>query len=359
MPSIEGGGVEKNFFIISNHLAKNIKNTKLITADKKYNKFFQNMDIINPVLNSKIFHFRRFKYFFCLIELIKLLFDSKNCLVFSFQANVYAALICKIFKKKIIIRSNSSPSGWKLNIFRKKIFKILLKIPDKIIVNSLQFKNEYKEKFGLKTYCIYNPVDKKIIIQKSKDKIKNNFFKNYKNLKIIFVGRMVDQKDPMTFLKALNLIKNKIKFKAVMIGSGFLEKNLNYFINKNKLSSIVKIYKWQKNPYKYINSADTLILTSEYEGLPNVLLEAIVLKKYIISSNCPTGPKEILDNGKGGDLFKIADYKNLSKKIIFFDKNKNEAIKKIKFATKRLVRFDFNNNLMKYLELIKNEINKI
>ena len=54
------------------------------------------------------------------------------------------------------------------------------------------------------------------------------------------------------------------------------------------------------------------MLTSLYEGLPNVLLEAQVLKKFIISSNCPTGPREILLNGKAGSLFKVGDYKKLS-----------------------------------------------
>ena len=56
---------------------------------------------------------------------------------------------------------------------------------------------------------------------------------------------------------------------------------------KNK----VKFLGWQNNPFKYLSSSDLLILTSKYEGLPNVLLEAVSLKKFIISSNCKTGPK--------------------------------------------------------------------
>ena len=57
--------------------------------------------------------------------------------------------------------------------------------------------------------------------------------------------------------------------------------------------------------------SDAFILSSKYEGSPNVLLEAITLNKIIISSDCPTGPSEILDGGKGGILFKVGDYKNL------------------------------------------------
>ena len=55
-------------------------------------------------------------------------------------------------------------------------------------------------------------------------------------------------------------------------------------------------------------------MSSKYEGLPNVLLEALTLKKFVISTNCPTGPKEILLNENGGLLFKIGDHKQLTKK---------------------------------------------
>ena len=64
--------------------------------------------------------------------------------------------------------------------------------------------------------------------------------------------------------------------------------------------------------------SDILILTSRTEGLPNVLIEALALKKFVISSDCPTGPREILDNEKGGFLFKVGDYESLSKKITQF-----------------------------------------
>jgi len=356
MPSIEGGGVEKNFVIISNYLGKKFKLTQLITADKAHSKLFKKLKIINPSFKLNSFYPRRLKYFFCLIELIKIITKEKNYVVFAFQANVYCALICKILNVKLIIRSNTSPSGWKLNFFRKKIFKILLSLPNEIIVNSLEFKNEYKSKFNLNPICILNPLDKDTIKEKSNEKIRFDFFQNYKGLKIIFIGRLVDQKDPLTFLKALSFIKNKINFRAVIIGKGYLYKDLKKFIEINDLSKQIKIINWKKNPYPYIKQSDTLVLTSKYEGLPNTLLEAIVLKKFIISTKCPTGPKEILDYGKGGELIEINDYKNLSKKIIEYNMNKKKFFKKVLFANKRLARFNYNKNLNKYSDIAKKYI---
>ena len=92
---------------------------------------------------------------------------------------------------------------------------------------------------------------------------------------------------------------------------------------------MLKIYiNFQNNPYKYIKKSNLFILSSLYEGLPNVLLEAISLKKFVISSNCPTGPQEILKNGKLGYLFKPGDEKTLTKKIINYH-NDNKRHDKI------------------------------
>ena len=87
-----------------------------------------------------------------------------------------------------------------------------------------------------------------------------------------------------------------------------------------------------------------------------MLLEAQALKTYIISSNCPTGPKEILLNGKAGFLFPVGDYEALSKLIEKFFKNKKNYNKKILLGYNNLTRFDFKKNLEKYLFVIKSLI---
>ena len=108
---------------------------------------------------------------------------------------------------------------------------------------------------------------------------------------------------------------------------------------------------------KYAGSAANLfILSSKFEGLPNVLLEAATLKKYIISTNCPTGPREILKNGLYGDLYKVGDYKKLSKIIEKFKIN-SFYLKKINNNFKDLKRFDYHKNLEKYLIFVKKNFN--
>ena len=102
MPSVEGGGVEKNFFIIANYLAKKLDKVFLITAEKNLENNLKNIDIIYPQSNFWRNKGRIRKYLVCIFNLIQILIKNKNILVFSFQANLYAIFLCKILNTKII-----------------------------------------------------------------------------------------------------------------------------------------------------------------------------------------------------------------------------------------------------------------
>ena len=353
MPSIEGGGVEKNLFIISNYLSKKLKNISIITLSKSYKKKFnKKIEFITLKNNFWDKLGRRKKFIISLFILLNEIIKRKgNILVLCFQGNIYCTLLCKIFNIKIIVRSNSAPEGWSQGIIKYYFFKTIFKFADKIIVNSYEFKKRFKNKFNLEAVCIYNPLNKSEIIKKSK--IRSNIKFSKKKLNIITVGRFTDQKDQITLLKAINLIKSKINFRLIIIGRGVEKKNLINFISENNLSKNIKIFNFMKNPFNLIRSSDLFVLTSRYEGLPNVLLEALTLKKFIISTDCPTGPKEILLNGKAGNLFKIGDYKQLSKLIIDYNKTKLKKFKQIDLGYKNLERFDFDKNLKKYFMIIK------
>ncbi len=101
MPAMEGGGVEKNIIIISNYLANYIKNIELITYDSKFNKYFdKRIKIINFVKSSKIKSNKYYKYFICLLLLIRSFFQKKETFIFAFQANIYCIILSIIFGQK-------------------------------------------------------------------------------------------------------------------------------------------------------------------------------------------------------------------------------------------------------------------
>ena len=356
MPFIGIGGVEKNLFVISNYLTKKIKNVSICTvSNDKKKKFNKNIKFISP--KRKIFNnlHIRLKYLICLYLLFKLFVKKRDYTVISFQANIYCILLCKLFKIQIIVRSNSSPSGWSHNFFKRYVYKKIISMANEVIVNSEDFKKEMEKKFNIRVNCIYNPLDIREIKRKSKFDIKNKFFKK-DYLKVINIGRLTKQKDHLTILKAINELKKKINIQLLIIGRGEERSNLQNYINENKLYNQIKIIEPNTKVFSYLKLSDLFILSSKYEGLPNVLLEAAVLKKFIISTNCPTGPREILDNGKNGLFFKIGDYLDLKRKIIFYYKNKNKLKRKTNNLYKSLSKYSFDYNLNKYWKIINNYI---
>ena len=353
MPSMDGGGVEKNLIILSNFLSKHIKQLTLITFDDSFNKnFSKKIEIINYKKKTNKNFSKYFKYLVCLFILAKEIIKNRKTSVFSFQANIYCLILSQILQFKVIIRSNSAPQGWTENFFKKMIFKTFFKFAEKIIVNSKDFKKEIDKEYNIKSVAIYNPLNIKEIKKKSKEKVNIDFFKNQNTLKIINIARFTDQKDHITLLKAFRKISKKIKAKLLIMGYGANKKIINNFILNNNLKKIIKVIPFQTNPYKYLKKSDLFILTSIYEGLPNVLLEAMVLKKFIISSNCPTGPKEILQNGKWGMLFKVKNHRQLETRILDFNNNKKFYKKKLIRAYMSLERFDFSKSCKKYLAVI-------
>jgi glycosyltransferase involved in cell wall biosynthesis len=353
MPFINGGGVEKNFFLITNYLSTKFKDISVISLSKSYrNKLSPKIKFVTFKTKLPSTIGRRTKYIISLFLLFKKILFNQNSTVFCFQGLAYCIILCKLLSTKIIIRSNSSPSGWSKNYIKKILYKKIYSMADKIIVNSKDFKKELKLKFNINSDCIYNPLNKKEIIKNSKKKINIDFFEK-EDFKIISVARLTNQKDHLCLIRSINLLKNKYKnLKVLLIGSGNKKKEIQNLINKLKLKKIIKILSFKKNPYPYIKKSNLFILSSKFEGLPNVLLEAITLKKFIISSDCPTGPSEILDKGKGGLLFKVGDYKELSKKVIFTIQNKKKCNEKLLFAKKRLERFDYSKNLSKFYNIL-------
>ena len=351
MPSIEDGGVEKNLFNITNYISKKNIKVNLITSNKNKKNFFdKKVNYICPKFNFLNIKSKRLKILFCIYLLfVHFVLKKKKIIILSFQANIYSLIFSKFFSIKIIVRSNTSLSGWNKNFFKKNIIKYFYKRADKIIVNSAFFKREMDKEMNINSHLIYNPLDANIIFNKSKKKINFNFYKS-NTLNLINIARLSDQKDHYTILKALNLIKEKIKLRLLIIGKGKEFLNLNNYTKKNNLNKIVKYLGYKKNPYPYLKKSDVFILSSKFEGLPNVLLEAAHFKKYIISSDCPTGPKEILKDYRFGSLFKVGDYKKLSQLILnyYFKVNKTNN-----FSNSTINKFNFRNNCESYFKIVK------
>ena len=352
-PSIEGGGVEKNIEMISGHLSRRLKKRIYFISYDHSLKLNKSINVVKPIIRLNIKN-RLFKYFICILSLFNFYKNNKDFVIFSFQANVYAILVAKILNKKVIVRANAAPHKW-TNNYKIILLKYFYNLADEVIVNSYEFKKEVKKVFNVKSLAIYNPINKKKIINLSKKKTSLPFFdSDKKSLKILNIGRLTLQKNQIDLLKIVNILKNKIPIKLLIIGSGSEEKKLKNYIINNNLKNFVKIIPYNKNPYAFYKKANIFVLTSVYEGLPNVLLEANIFKLFCISYKCKTGPREILDKGKGGILVNVYNYNKIVKELIkyYFNKKKTKYKKMINFSFKNLSKYNLKNQLFKYEKII-------
>ena len=348
IPSIENAGVEKNLYLIANYIEKKKITVKILTAFNCKKKFLnKKIKILSLKKNNSRTIKTRFLKTLITIFLFFRYCRNEDIVILSFQSSITAIILGIIFKKKIIVRSNTSPDKYIKNFFYKNIFKFFFNFADKIIVNSYEFKKRFRKFFSITPDVVYNP-----FVGKKAKKINFTFFNDKKSLKIINVARLTDQKDHLTLLNAVKKLSEFKKCKLLIIGQGYKEKILRKYVLENKLQKIVKLIGYKENPESYIKISDVFVLSSIYEGLPNVLIESLYLKKYVISSDCHTGPKEILNNGQYGELFNVGDYNQLYKLLKSFN-NKSKKIRfKISQGYKSLARFDHKSNCRKYFQII-------
>ena len=351
IPSIEGGGVEKNLYLLIKYLPKQIGKIHIITANQKKNNS-RDIKYVCPKSNYWSKKNRTLKNIICIYLLIKTFWSTKS-VILSFQSNLTSIIISKILRFRVLIRLNTSLKKYLNNIFKRISFKFFYSLSDIIIVNSKFFQKELKE-IELKSHLIYN-----LNIYEKKIK-KLDYFKQYKGLKILNIGRLTDQKDQLTLIKSLEILKKKnINFRCIIIGRGAYKDILINEIKKLNLEKNIKLVGFKSEAEQYISQSDIFVLSSKFEGLPNVLIESQKYNVPIIASNCPTGPSEILMNGKLGELFPVGNYVNLANKLIAFSKDKKILRLKSLNAKKYLTRFDPIINSKKYSKLILKEYEKI
>lgn len=365
IPSFEKGGIENNVYLYSKILVENGYGVDLIyrraveqtfaKLDPKINKiqlgFNFNIPFIHPRLLDTINIF--FSYFKYLIK------NRQSLMVLSFQNNLIAIFLCKLLQIKVIVRIGSHPNvviqenNWLISL-SNNLKNIFYRYATLVITNSKITSNQISINTKAKVETIYNPAYSKDIIEYAKEVLNDSEFENLKGYKIISVGRLVNVKDFETLIKSFYRVLSTVDASLIIIGEGTNRNYLNDLIIQLGLEHKVYLAGFQTNPHKYVANSDLFVLSSKYEGLPNSLIEAIAVGTPAISTDCLSGPSEILLNGRGGDLVEVGNIEEMAEAIIRNLTNQEYAKAKHKTAFINLYRFSYENVQNDILRLIKN-----
>lgn len=255
----------------------------------------------------------------------------------DFITNYITVLSSKINKKPVFISVRNTLSE-EIDKFDYKrinhdLTMLTYNMADKVICPARYIQNDVVSNFKInrrKTKVLYNPVDIKLISALKRQKIEPEHGEAFTGKTILSIGRLERQKNYKNLIYAFrNFCKHyKGDVKLVIIGEGSLREELENVIGRTGLEKKVFLIGKQHNIYKFLHHSDMFILPSIYEGMPNVLLEAMAAGVPVAASNL--GPiREIISDGKNGLLFETSNIKDMSEKILSLltDAKKAEKIK--------------------------------
>lgn len=247
--------------------------------------------------------------------------------------------------------------------FAKKInfqlVKRLYKHADLVIFKAERMKEEFLK--NIPTTKAYSVINNPYDIEKIQTLAKKHDFENFSFDKekqyLVTVGRLSAEKRHITLINALKALKETIEL--IIIGEGAERKMLEKHAQENGLSHRVHFLGKQSNPFQYVQKADIFVLSSEGEGFPNVIVESMICGTPVISTDCISGPREILspqsninlqltsdiELAQNGILYPVDDEKGLLQAINFLVKNqrqqgiyqKNGLLKSQEYALENII----------------------
>lgn len=251
-------------------------------------------------------------------------------------------------KKKIIavIRNNPAQFPWKR--LTRWYRNIMCLFSYKIYVQNNVQKNYFPNFMKKKTFVLANPVSDEFL----KSKKEEYFSKN--SVQFVSIGRLVQQKNHKNMLDAFKIVLEKYpRTQLKIFGDDQLRENIEKYICDLKIEDSVQCMGRTQNVVSALMESDIFILSSDFEGMPNALMEALTLGMPCVSTDCPTGPADLIKHGVSGLLVPIKNPIKLAESMLYMIEHQEEAAQMGKNAREYMVH-NYNSqqiteNLCKFL----------
>ena len=237
-------------------------------------------------------------------------------------AMLIARKLARVKSRVVVVEANtlsalmkSEEARWYLKVLSRWLYPAA----DEIVGVSAGVARDLETCLGLQSgyvRVIYNPVVDESLLPRARAAGADPWFTRCDVPVLLTVGRLVPQKDHATLLRALAMVRLERPVRLVILGEGEERGRLEALRRELGLEADVDMPGFSVNPYASMYRADLFVLSSRFEGLPNALIEAMACGCPVVSTNCPSGPEEILDHGKYGRLVPIKDPRTMADAIL-------------------------------------------
>lgn len=253
-----------------------------------------------------------------LFRLCRYFRESKPEVVFSAEDHlnsvVLLAAIMSGAKAKISCSSRVTPFDTYSSVpftkrwFLKQLMRAVMWRADALTCVSKDMVGQYRQVFNSPAHIpVYNIVDDRSSRLKMQAPLEDEWFEDKEIPVLIGAGRLAPWKGFADLIHAVKEVSTRRQVRLLILGDGPLRSELDALIRKLGLADKVRLQGYVENPLKFFVRADIFVLSSHVEGLPNVLVEAMMCGCTPVSTDCPTGPREVLQEGKFGYLVPVGD----------------------------------------------------
>ena len=360
LPSLHGGGAERVKVNLAQGFAERGLKVDLVLAKAE-----------GPYLSRvsskvRVVDLRAKRVLYSLPALVQYLRRERPAALLSAlnHANVVAIWAKKLacVKTRLVATEHTvlSQSTENTSSLRGRLMPLLIRLfypwADAVVAVSRGVAEDLSSMTGLplnKIKVIYNPVITPELFAKAEEPVDHPWFRPGEPPVILGVGRLTAAKDFPTLIRAFALVHKERPARLMILGEGEDRPELEALVRELGLEQDVALPGFVENPYKYMKRAAVFVLSSRWEGLPTVLIEALALGTPVVSTDCPSGPREILKGGECGLLVPPGDPKKLAEGILRILTDKALACELAEKGRRRATDFTVDKAVEQYLTLIK------
>lgn len=266
---------------------------------------------------------------FALFPLIRYLQKAKPSSVFAIQGHinalaVTARLLARLKFRLVICESttvsvNNKYQGSIMQTILSIVYPSILKMADLVIALSKGTSDDLIANYKISPHhirVIFNPLDITRLVSLASNPVSQPSISPQNGPIIMALGRLNQAKDLPTLIHAFAKVREYVPAHLLIVGEGEERESIENLVLSLNLSNHVTMPGFVENPFAYLKQSSVYVLSSRYEGLPTTLLEALTLGTPSVATDCPSGPREILEGGRWGRLVPVGDVNAMALAII-------------------------------------------